>query len=126
MPGARNHPMLENRNINKILFRAAAQPTARDGAAKELGHRGADVDFNRLVVAGEGIGEVGEVLAEVADRLAPDLERQDSLGLVTVRLLCQGSEDRGLLDGGAHGEGVVHAGIEDDIVNEDGSDLLIA
>jgi hypothetical protein len=30
-----------------------------------------------------------------------------------------------LLDGGAHGEGVVHAGIEDDIVNEDGSDLVI-
>lgn len=117
--------MLENRNINKFLFRAAAQPTAGDGAAKELGHGGADVDFNRLVVAGEGIGEVGEVLAEVADRLAPDLERQDSFGLVTVRLLCQDLEDRGLLDGGAHREGVVHAGIEEDIVNEDGSDLLI-
>lgn len=92
-------------------------------AAEELGHRGADVDLDRLVVRAEGVGKVGEGLAKVLDRLAAEHEGQHALLLVAVGPGAEGREDGAVVDGRAHGE-LVLAGVEENVVDVDRADLL--
>lgn len=82
-----------------------------------------NIDGNGLVRRSKRVGEVRERLAVVDNRLAPDLERKDALGLIAVRLLDEGVENGLLLDGGAHlGDG--DAWPEREVVNVDGTNLV--
>jgi hypothetical protein len=102
----------------------AASCAAGNGIApEEPGHGGADVDVDRLVVRAEGVGKVGDGLAEVLDRLAAEHQGEHTLLLVAVGLGAESREDGAVVDGGAHGERVL-AGIEDNVVDVDGADLL--
>lgn len=91
---------------------------------KKLGHRSADVDINGLVVAGQGVGEVAEGLALVENGPAAQLEGKNTLGFITVGLLAESLENRAVVDGSAHGELILLAGVEHDVVDENGADLL--
>lgn len=99
---------------------------AEAAAGNDDAERGVDGlangDLDRLVVGGQGVGEVGQRLAVVNDRLAADLEREDAL-VLAVRLLAEGFNDGAVVDGGAHGVDVV-AGAEREVVDVDGADLL--
>jgi hypothetical protein len=100
------------------------KPAAGHRPAEQLGHRRANIDIDGRVVAGERIGKVRERLAVVVDGLAAERKRKDALGLIAVGLLAEGIEDGALVDGGAHRQRVLLAGVEYDVVDEDGADTL--
>ena len=105
------------------LTSAASEAAARNGPAEEPGHRGADVDVDRLVVRAEGVGKIAEGLAVVHDGLAAEHEREHALLLVAVGLGAEGGEHGAIVDGGAHGK-LVLAGEEEDVVDVNGADVL--
>jgi len=116
---------LPNRKCNDFLFPIQLRRLGTlDRVSKKLGHWSANVDIDGLVVAGQGVGEVAEGLAVVDNSLAAQLEGKNTLGLITVRLLAESLEDRAVVDGSAHGELVLLAGVQNDVVDEDGTDLL--
>lgn len=88
--------------------------------------RGVDglADGNRdgLVGGPEGVGEVGQRLAVINDRLAADLEGEDA-AVLAVGLPAEGVDDGGSVHGGAHVERVV-AAQEREVVNVDSADVL--
>lgn len=104
------------------LVTTTAEAAARDDDAQRLVHGLPNRDLDGLVVGSEGVGEVGQRLAMINDRLSADLERQDAL-LLAVRLLAERVDDGLIFDRGAH-RVLVHAGAEDEVVDENCADLL--
>ena len=83
-----------------------------------------EINVNLLLAGGQGVGKVLDVLAVVGDVGADELEGHDALGDVAVGLRGDDVEDRELVDGAAHGEDVVVAGDEVQVVEVGGADLF--
>jgi len=99
-------------------------------AAQINAHRALDgatnVNVDGLVSGRQGVSDIGEALAIVDNALAAELEGEDAVLLVAVRLLNGKAGDGAEVEnGGAHRINIVVAGLEGKVVEVDGANFLV-
>ena len=96
---------------------------ATNGCIQGRRDDGPDIDFDSLIGTGEAGGEVRDVLAVVGDVLAEELEGDDAL--LAVLGGADEAENGNVVHGAFDVDHVV-AGAEEQILNEQSTDLLVA